>query len=198
MRAPARVLGAALAMLFAAAPATAGEDPAWTVQPDSRVGFTAFQAGAPVEGAFERFEARINFDPAALESSRVEVVIDVASVDSQSKDRDEMIRSANLFDVAVWPEARFQAARFAAKGAGAYEAAGKLTLRDVTRDVVLPFTLTVEDHPEDTGVLLARAQGKLAVKRLDYGVGQGIWTDTSVVADEVEIHIDILATRPKE
>ena len=78
-----------------------------------------------------------------------------------------------------------------------FEALGSLTLRGVTREVALPFTLTIEDHPEDPGRLHAHAVGELTIKRLDYGVGQGQWTDTSVVADEVVIRIDILASRPK-
>jgi polyisoprenoid-binding protein YceI len=178
--------------------AAADEAPRWIVQPESTVGFTAFQAGAPVEGLFERFEAEIRFDPAALEASRVAVLIDVASVNSQSQERDDTIRSAELFDVGTWPTARFEIARFSDKGEGAYVAEGSLTLRDVRREVVLPFALAIEEDPDDPAALRARARGELAVKRLDYGVGQGLWTDTSVVADEVVIRIDILAKRPKE
>ena len=78
-----------------------------------------------------------------------------------------------------------------------FEALGTLTLRDVTRDLALPFTLEVRDHPEAEGQLQARAIGEIEVLRLDYGVGQGIWQDTSVVANEVVIKIDIVARRPK-
>jgi hypothetical protein len=99
--------------------AAADEAPRWIVQPESTVGFTAFQAGAPVEGLFESFEAEIHFDLAALEASRVAVVIDVASVNSQSQERDDTIRSAELFDVGTWPTARFEIARFSDKGEGA-------------------------------------------------------------------------------
>lgn len=199
-----RRLSAALLLVLAmAVPAAAGDAARWTVEPDSRVGFVAKQAGAPVEGVFERFDAEIVFGPAALAVSRVEVTIEVASVNSESNDRDQTIRSAALFDVATWPTARFVAERFEAVemdagGNGTFRALGSLTMRDVTREVVLPFELSFQDHPNDAGTLRARATGELTVNRLDYGVGQGLWTDTSVVADEVVILIDILAKRAGE
>lgn len=177
----------------ASAPAEASD---WAVQDGSRVGFIATQGGAPVEGVFETFEAEIRFDPEALDRSRVAVTIDIASVNSDSKDRDDTIRSASLFDVATWPRARFEAEGFKRNGASGYEAAGRLTMRDVTKDVVLPFTLEIAPDPDQPGQLRAVAKGELKVQRLDYGVGQGLWTDTSVVGNEVVIFIDIRATRP--
>jgi len=187
----------AAALLAVMAVSAWAETPQWIVEEGSTVGFVARQSGAPVEGRFERFEATIAFDPAAPQGGRVEVVIDVASVNSESKDRDATIRSADLFDVAQFPTARFAAERFTAAGDGAYEAHATLTLRDVTREVVLPFSLAVEPHPDDPAALRAHAVGSLEVARLDYGVGQGVWQDTSMVADAVTIAIDILARRPK-
>jgi polyisoprenoid-binding protein YceI len=179
-----------------AAPATAADAPAWSVQQESRIGFVAQQGGAPVEGRFESFAAEIRFDPDNLAGSRVAVEIEVASVNSESRDRDQTIRSKDLFDVETWPTARFEADSFTATGDGSYDAQGKLTMRDVTRDVVLPFTLTIEPAPDDPAMLQARALGELSVDRLDYGIGQGQWQDTSVVGNQVIIRIDIRATRP--
>ena len=68
-------------------------------------------------------------------------------------------------------------------------------MRDVTKDVTLPFTL---DIAEENGVLVAKAVGEITVKRLEYGVGQGQWQDTATVADEVVIGFDLTATRPIE
>lgn len=171
------------------APGEAASAPRWVVAPESRVGFVASQSGQPVEAWFERFTAEIRFAPDDLAGSQVSVAIETASVNSQSRDRDQALRSADLFNAARWPTARFAADRFEAQGDDRYEAHGTLTLRDVTRPVVLPFTLTVDD----AGV--ARATGAVTVNRLDFGVGQGQWQDTSVVADAVEIRIDLTARR---
>ena len=191
-----RVLAAIAALVLTGGSAFA-EAPAWSVQDGSRVGFIATQGGAPVEGVFESFDAEIRFDPQALDQSRVAVTIDIGSVNSESKDRDDTIRSASLFDVATWPNARFEAEGFTQNGDGDFEASGRLTMRDVTKDVVLPFSLEVGPDPDQAGQLRAVAKGELKVQRLDYGVGQGLWEDTSVVGNEVVIFIDIQATRPE-
>jgi polyisoprenoid-binding protein YceI len=170
----------------------------WSVEEGSRLGFKTSQGGAPVEGLFEDFEAEIEFSAEDLETSRVAIVIDVASVNSESKDRDDTIRSPSLFDVATWPTARFESKSFRRIGDDHFEAVADLTMRDVTEEVVLPFTLEIVPHPETEGHLRAIARGELAVMRLDYGIGQGMWQDTSVVPDEVVIFIDIVASRPAD
>ena len=191
-----RVLVLVAALLTAALP-SAAEAPHWSLEEGSLVGFIAMQSGAPVKGVFESVEAEIIFQEDALDQSRVAVTIDIASVNSENKERDDAIRASGLFDVAKWPTARFEAQGFTHKGGNDYEAAGKLTLRDVTRDVVLPFTLEIVPHPDNADARLASAKGELPVKRLDYGVGQGLWSDTSIVGDEVVIFIDIKAVWPK-
>ncbi len=168
---------------------TVAASPVWTVQAGSSVGFTALQAGAPVSGVFEVFDADIRFDSDDPAASTARVTIDIASVNSQSSDRDSTIRSSFLFDVATWPTAVFEATTFeSGASAGQYVAVGTLTMRDVTQAVSMPFQLSFEGDS-------AHAEGALEILRLDYGVGQGMWTDTSVVANEVTITIDIQATR---
>ena len=191
-----RVLVLVAALLTVALP-SAAEAPHWSLEEGSLVGFIAMQSGAPVKGVFESFEAEILFQEDALDQSRVAVTIDIASVNSENKERDDAIRASGLFDAAKWPTARFEAEGFSHKGGQDYEAAGTLTLRDVTRDVVLPFTLEILPHPDKADARLASAKGELAVNRLDYGVGQGLWSDTTIVGDEVVIFIDIKAVWPK-
>ncbi len=169
----------------------------WTVAASSRIGFTAFQKDQPVEGSFETFTAEVAFDPDDLEASRVEVAIDAASITTGHKDRDATLRSASFFDVAQWPTAHFVADRLQHQSGTAYQAAGQLTIRDVTQDVVLPFEVTIAEDPDDADRLLATATGELTISRLDYGVGQGDWASTSTVGADVIIRIEIEATRPR-
>lgn len=165
----------------------------WTVEDGSALRFMALQQGAPVEGSFAAFEATIDFDPKDLASSRIEVLIDTTSITTGHKDRDATLRSPAFFHAEQWPTARFASHTIAATGKGHYEAKGELTIRDVTKEVVLPFTLAIAPDPE-AGGQEARAEGELAIKRLDYGVGQGEWAATATVADEVKIQIAIVAT----
>lgn len=169
----------------------------WTVLDSSRLGFTFFQEGQPTEGEFETFTAEIVFDPQNVGQSRVEVEIDLASVKTGHKDRDATLRSSALFNVEQWPNARFRSDRLVEAGDGAYEAHGSLTIRDVTRDVVLPFELVIEQHPDDPGRQLAEARGELTISRLEFGVGQGDWSSTDQVGDEVVVDVAIDASRPQ-
>jgi polyisoprenoid-binding protein YceI len=165
--------------------------PSWKVEDASELRFVARQQGAPVEGAFENFSATIDFDPNDLASSRIEVDIDVTTITTGHKDRDATLRSPAFFDVEQWPRARFVSQRIAAAGDGQYQAEGQLTIRGVTKDVTLPFALEISPA---AGGQEAKAEGELQIKRLDYGVGQGDWATTTMVADEVVIKLSIVAT----
>jgi polyisoprenoid-binding protein YceI len=165
----------------------------WMLRDGSAIKFTAYQEGAPVEGSFRDFTAEIAFEPDKLTASRLAAEIDTASVATGHKDRDTALRSASFFDVATWPRATFGSDRVAHQGGDRYEAQGQLTIRGVTKDVVLPFRLTIA---EKAGRRLATATGELTISRLDYGVGQGEWASTKTVGEEVVIHIEIVAAAP--
>jgi polyisoprenoid-binding protein YceI len=169
----------------------------WSLAPGSAIGFVAYQQGRPVQGGFERFSAAIELDPKDLAGSRIEVTIDVASITTGHKDRDAMLRSSSFFDVARWPSARFVSREVVHREGERYAARGELSIRDVTREAVLPFTLAIGADPEAADRLRAQAAGELAISRLDYGVGQGEFASTGTVGEEVVIRIAIVATRPR-
>lgn len=157
----------------------------WNMQPkDSQLTFVGTQAGAQFEGKFEKFTADIQFDPKDLAASRFDVVIDTASVNTRDGERDSTIKSADLFAVKQFPTARYVAETFTAKGK-TYVAAGKLTLRNVTKDVPIEFTF----EENSAGAWL---KGTASIKRLDFGVGQGDWKDTETVANEVKVKFALL------
>lgn len=181
----ATLLGACLATTAAAAPPREGAakaaPPAWRADATrGTLTFRATQAGAEFEGRFTRFVARLEFAPGDRPAGRFEVAIATGSVDTAERERDELLRSAEFFDAARLPEARYVATAFVRVGGDTYEARGRLTLRDVTRDVPLRFTWS---GPADAPVLA----GGAALRRLEFGVGQGEWRDTAWVGDEVRI-----------
>jgi polyisoprenoid-binding protein YceI len=182
---------AALAFLLLDAPAAAET---WTIEDGSAIRFTAYQEGAPVDGGFGKFSGEIVFDPDDLATSRVLIAIDTASVTTGHKDRDTTLRSSAFFDVETWPSAGFVSDRLLHQGGDRYEAHGRLTIRDVAREVVLPFELTID---EDGGRQRARANGELTISRLDYGVGQREWASTRTVGEDVVIRIEITASAPR-
>ncbi len=115
--------------------------------------------------------------------------IDTASVNTQDGERDTTIKSADLFDVKRFPSAQYVADKFTDKGGNKYSATGKLTLRNVTKDVPIDFTF----ENKDGGAWL---KGTTKIKRLDFGVGQGEWAATDAIAAAVDIIFSFNATRP--
>jgi polyisoprenoid-binding protein YceI len=176
----------------------AAEAPEWTVDlAQSRITFTGRQMDVPSKGRFKTFSAKVRFDPANLAESRVEVVIDPASADTGNPEMDTELKRPNWFAVERFRDARFVTTALRAKGGNAYEAAARLTIRDVTQEVVMPFKLDIGDDGADPGQLLARASGHVTISRTKYGIGQAEWSDTNIVSDEVGIHVDLVARRKK-
>jgi polyisoprenoid-binding protein YceI len=176
----------------------AAETPRWTVDgKNSRITFASKQMGVTIPGRFERFTATIHFDPGDLAGSKASIEIDIASVSTPNRDIETEIKREPWFDAARHPTARFETSAFTHKGGERYDAAGRLTLRGVTQAITLPATIRVADDPDRPGSMRAQASGDVTVSRTAFGIGQGQWRDVAVVADEVVIHIEIVARRPK-
>jgi polyisoprenoid-binding protein YceI len=187
-----------LTALLLAPPAFAGPQDAWTVDPRaSSLTFSASQVGSIVNGRFPNWTGEIVFDPASLAAARIDIRIEMRPVTTNNRDVDSLLKGGNFLDVQKFPEARFVSTSIVARGGERYEAQGKLTIRDVTRDTVLPFTLAVADDPAQPGRLRATARGRLILKRLDFGVGQNEWAGTGQVANEVTVDLNVVAGRTK-
>jgi polyisoprenoid-binding protein YceI len=154
----------------------------------SRLEFTGVQAGAPFKAAFHQFTASVDFDPAALATARIDVTIDMNSVDSGDKDRDGTMRGADIFDVAHFAAAHY-VTRSVTRTAAGFSAVGALTLHGVTKDVPIEFKFA----PGGAGASLI---GTADLKRLDFGVGRGDWKSTEWVADAVKVAFS-LNLKPK-
>jgi polyisoprenoid-binding protein YceI len=187
-----------LAGLMVCGPALAGPQDAWTIDPSkSSLSFNVAQVGSIVSGRFPAWTGEIVLDPAALAAARIDIRIAMPPVTANNRDVDSLMKGANFLDVQKFPEARFVSSSIVARGGERYEAQGKLTIRDVTRDAVLPFTLTIADDPARLGRLSATARGRLILKRLDFGVGQNEWAGTGQVANEVTVDLGVVAGRGK-
>ena len=151
----------------------------------STLTFISKQMGSPVEGSFGKFSAQIRFDPAAPDAAGTRLEIDLASVDAGSPEATDEVLGKQWFNVKAFPTATFESTGVKALGGGRFEAAGKLTIKGQTREVKAPFTFKQAgaDGVFDGGFLL---------KRLDFGIGEGTWSDVSTVADEIQIKFHIL------
>jgi len=178
------VLGVQL--LAAAVPATAAPaaTPHYVLDPaKSSLEFTFLQAGAWNKGHFGHFTVSFDFSAENLAASRLDVTIEMSSVDTGDQERDDTVRGADLFAVTKFPQAHFSATQITKTAAG-YEAIGKLTIRGVTRDMQVPFSFRTAT---EGGATVGYMSGKTTLRRLDYGVGQGDWKATDQVGNEVGV-----------
>ena len=144
----------------------------------SSLTYTFTQAGAANHGRFNTFTVR--FDPTA---GRLTVAVDMRSFDTGDSQRNRILGGKDFFDVARYPQARFTASRLTRTATG-YRAVGPLTLRGVTRTVVVPFTWRIADIDGRTVGLLT---GRMTIRRLDFGIGQGQWRSTEWVGNAVTL-----------
>ena len=181
------VLAASTAALSLAAAAViaAGAVPEFAADPQaSRLEFIGVQAGAEFKGVFHKFTSTVDFAPEALPSSRIEVQIDLNSVDTMDKDRDTTIRGKDMFDVAGRPMAHYVTKSITKTPAG-YSAVGSLTLRGVTKDVPIDFQF--QDAAGGP-----KLNGTAKLNRLDFGVGQGDWKSTEWVGNAVKVSFSLV------
>jgi polyisoprenoid-binding protein YceI len=161
--------------------------PRYAQAPGGSLIFSFVQAGAQSKGSFKQFATEFGYDEKNLAGSSLKVTVQIASLETQDKDRNDTLAGADLFDVKKFPVATYVASALV-KGANGVEAAGKLTLHGVTRELRLPLTITTTA----TGLTLA---GETTIKRLDYGVGQGDWKSTEWVGDEVKLQYKVALTK---
>jgi polyisoprenoid-binding protein YceI len=180
---------AILAMMAGAHVTRAAGSASYIADPaSSRLEFVGVQADAEFKGAFHRFTAAVDFAPDALANARIDVQIDLNSLDTMDKDRDKTMRGPDIFDIAHFPTAHY-VTRSLTKTATGYTAAGTLTLHGVTKDVPIDFQFV----PSQGG---AKLDGTAKLKRLEFGVGQGDWKSTEWVGDFVKVSFS-LALKPQ-
>ncbi len=180
--ASALALGAALLSPFIA-PALAQVDAA-----KSSVVAVSKQMGVPVEGKFRRFSAQVSFDPARPAEGRASIEIDIASFDLGDADFNRETVKPEWFNAAKFPKATFVTSAIKPAGPGKFDAAGKLTIKGKTLDVVAPVTFKAEGGQQVF-------EGTLPIRRLQFNIGEGEWKDTATVADDVQIKFRIVTAK---
>lgn len=147
----------------------------------SSIGFSVDQAGAPLLGTFKSYTASLCLDAAGGKSS-LRVDVDTASADTEVPELDDALKDEDFFDVKRWPKATFQSESMKQTGSGQYSVTGKLTVRDVTREITVPFVWAAAADGKS-----AKLTAKFSILRLDYRVGQGQWADPKWVGNQVDL-----------
>lgn len=155
----------------------------------SEIGFTVKQMGVKFDGRFRKWKADVVFNPQALSQSKTVFDVDLASIDLASSESEAEARDKLWFDTAKFPVAHFASTSIRDAGGGRYEIAGKLTIKGMTRDCVVPVVVKDEGGRRT-------AEGNFAIRRLDYKIGEGEWADTDVVDNDVVVHVRIVLATP--
>jgi polyisoprenoid-binding protein YceI len=187
-----------LASLLAITPALAlAATSSWDVDPShSQVGFgVKHLVISTVRGEFKTYSGKIALDEADVTKSTVEATVDVNSVDTKVADRDAHLKSPDFFDAAKYPSMTFKSTKVAKAGKGMLKVTGDLTLRGVTKPVVLDVATT----PEVKGMQGETRRGFAAttkISRKDFGLTWNKLVEAGpAVGDEVAITLDIEAVK---
>ncbi|NRA30697.1 MAG: YceI family protein [Parvularculaceae bacterium] len=171
------------------APEMAG-DHVWAVDvTSSSVGFQGSMNGKTFDGGFSNFAIGIALDPAnPSEGGAIEARIDLGSVDAGDSEKNDALPKETWFHIDAHPIATFRSDAIVATGEGSFAAEGTLSLKGITKDVTLPFTLDVDDA---TG--RAVAESSVTLNRSDFQVGTGEFAEGKWVSFDVEVIIRIEA-----
>lgn len=151
----------------------------WTVS-SSKITFKIKNAGFMVDGDISGLKAKINFDAAKSYSNSIETTVDAKSITTHSGARDRHIHKPDFFDVEKYTIITLSSSTFAKQADGTYKGYFKLTIKNVTKDVVIPFAFTEKDDK-------ANFKGTFTINRLDYGVGE----NSMILSNNATITLDV-------
>lgn len=174
----------AAALALAAAPAAFAQQ---VVPAQSAIGFTIKQMGVPVDGRFARFDAKVAFDPKNPAAGSISFTVPLASAEIGDAETTKELAKPEWFNSSKFPSATFQSTAVKALGGGRFEVAGKLSIKGSARDVVVPVTLAQAGGT-------TTASGQFTLKRIEFKIGEGEWSDTSMVANEVQVKFKLALT----
>jgi polyisoprenoid-binding protein YceI len=156
------------------------------------VGFSVAHFFTKVPGYFGNVKGTIVVDRNHLENSTVEAVIEVASITTNTKMRDDDLRSTNFFAAAQFPAMTFKSSAWKSTGDKTYAVTGVLTMKNVAKEVVLKVT-SLGFGPGMKGAVISGWEAKLTLDRRDFD----ITADQGAIGNNVDVLINIEADLDK-
>ena len=180
---------------------TVGKASVWEIDPTHTSAQFAIRhlMVSTVRGDFRKVSGKVNLDDQDVTKSTVDATIDVASIDTGITKRDDHLRSPDFFDVAKYPTMTFKSKKIQkGSGDGNYKITGDLTLRGVTKEVVLDFEGHLKPVKSPQGKTLIGGMATTKINRKDFGLTWNAALETGGVAvgEDVTVTIDIEMTQP--
>jgi polyisoprenoid-binding protein YceI len=167
----------------------------WKIDPPhSAAQFAVRHMGiSTVRGGFTKLAGTVQYDPADVSKTVLDVTIDTNSVDTRVEARDKDLRSEKYFDVQKFPTITFKSKHAEQAGAGKLKIAGDLTIHGVTKEAVLDVEGPTPVMKDAKGILHMGASATTSLDRTAYGMTNG----QAVVGNDISITIDVeLAKAP--
>jgi polyisoprenoid-binding protein YceI len=186
----------ALAAVVLAAPSLAMAA-TWVTDPaTTRASFTVTHLMvSTAKGQFDKVSATVNIDETDITRSTVEATIDANSINTENPRRDTHLRSEEFFDVANHPNLTFKSKKVEKAADGKLKVTGDLTMRGVTKEVVLDVTgpSAAQKDPSKPGTVRRTATATTRVNRKDFGLNwnKALEAGGVAVSDEVNIALEL-------
>ena len=149
-------------------------------------------------GHFSDFTGEVFFDPDNLEKSKFDFVVKVDSINTNNGKRDNHLRSDDFFAARKYPVMTFKSSRVSHAGGNKYILEGKMTIKDVTKDMVLEFIYWGQkENPFKNKEMVAGFDSRFKIDRLNYHVGDGKFYKMGVVGKDVDVLITLEMIRHK-
>jgi polyisoprenoid-binding protein YceI len=146
-----------------------------------------------VRGEFHSVNGTVVFDNANISNSSVNVTIDATTVDTREPDRDKHLKSADFFDVSSFPTITFVSTKVEAVDPGKLKVTGNLTIRGVTKQVILDVSAPKAAIKDPWGLERTAVAASTKLNRQDFGVAWNKTLDSGgvVVGDDVSVTLDV-------
>ena len=169
----------------AASPQTAGGQKYAIMPPSSKIEFVGSKVTGSHNGSFEKFTGEIHYANNDIAQSHVQITIDMTSVKTDDPKLTEHLKTADFFDVAKFPEAKFESTTIKAGGekGATHTVTGNLTLRGATKSITFPATISVTAD-------VATVDADFAINRKDFGINYPGAQD-NLIRDEVVMRLRI-------
>ncbi|MBT8338623.1 MAG: polyisoprenoid-binding protein [Desulfatitalea sp.] len=177
-------------------PALASE---WTIDmAHSGIYFDINHIFSATRGNFGEFSGSIRFDPNDLAAGSIQMTVQTQSINTQNTKRDNHLRGDAFFAVSQYPLMTFNSSAFEHKGGDTYMVKGSMTIKDVTRQIEVPFVFHgIKDNPLQKGKQVAGFDARFTIDRLAYHVGDGKYVKMGVIGQDVTVFITLEVLRDK-
>lgn len=148
-----------------------------------------------VKGMFQKVEGTIDWDGQRFETARVSARIDASSITTYNEMRDNHLRNNDFFNAEEWPDITFTSTKVALDGDDEFKVYGDLTVRGVTRQVVLDTEFDGLVEKDGYGKKRAAFTASTAINRSEFGVSWNAALETGgfAVGDKVKVTLHIAA-----